>query len=105
MKKELYNLIGLSAKSGSIFTGTSACENGIRRKRIYLVLLDGNASQNTVKDFTNMCKYYKIELLVLKEKDMLANCIGKSGIKVVGISNENLAREIKRKANSIPGGK
>lgn len=105
MNKRLYNFIGLAAKAGTVISGSAACENGVRRGKVYLVLLDGGASQNTVKDFTNLCKYYKIELLKLDDENMLANSIGKAGIKVAGITDENMAREILNKANSNPGEK
>lgn len=105
MNKDLYNLIGLAKKAGAICSGTTACENEVRHGKVYLVLLDRNSSQNTVKDFTNLCKYYKINLILLEDEDALGESIGKYGIKVVGIKDENLAREIINKVNSIPGEK
>ena len=105
MNSKLYNFIGLAAKAGFVISGAAACESGVRRGKVYLVLLDCDASQNTVKDFTNLCKYYKIKLLILEDESMLASSIGKAGIKVVGITDENMAREILNKANSNPGEK
>lgn len=105
MNKGLYNFIGLAAKAGAVISGSTACESRVKRGKVYLVLLDSGASQNTVKDFTNLCKYYKIKLLTLEDENMLANSIGKAGIKVAGITDENMAREILKKANSNPGEK
>lgn len=103
LNETLYKFIGLAARAGAVCAGSAACENGIRHKKVYLVLLDKGASQNTVKDFTNMCKYYKIELLRLDNENMLGNCIGKAGIRVAGITDKNLAQEILNKANQFRG--
>lgn len=103
MSNKLYNLVGLAAKARYVRVGAYACENAVKRGYVSLVLLNPSASQNTMKDFTNLCKYYNNRIIILENKNMLGRALGKEGIKVAGITDENLAREIIKIANSNPG--
>ncbi len=85
MSGEFYGMVGLCAKAGKIIFGAQACENGIKRRKIKLLLIDKVASDNTKKDFVDMCTYYNVPLIVGDSQKTIGEATGKPANKVFGI--------------------
>ena len=61
ISKEL-SLLGLAAKAGRVVSGEFATEKAVKAGKARLVLVAGDASDNSKKKFSDMCAYYKVPI-------------------------------------------
>lgn len=52
-------MIGLAQKAGKIVSGEFATEKAVKTGKAALVIVAGDASENTKKMFTNMCAFMR----------------------------------------------
>lgn len=94
--KEL-SLLGLAAKAGKVVSGEFATEKAVKSGKARLVFIAGDASDNTKKNFTDMCTHYEVPLYVVSSKEELGNAIGKDYRASVGVTDENFAVAMNKK--------
>lgn len=88
--------LGLAARSRKLVIGTELVIKSLQKQEVYLVLLSSDSSSNTKKMVTDKAKHYNIE--VIEIDDVLLNqSIGKTNIKVVGISDFGFAQMLSSK--------
>ena len=76
MNKQYLNILGLANAARKIVTGETLIKK-IRAKKVSLVLIAENASENTKKKITDKCHYYDIPYYIMDEdSDVLGNAIG-----------------------------
>jgi len=95
MDKKVYSYIGLAQKAGRLKSGEGACENAIAKGEGQLVIISEDASENTIKKFSNKAKYYEVEFYVKGSRGDLSSAIGKANRPVVVITDRGLAEKIK----------
>lgn len=95
INKKAYSYIGLAQKAGRLKSGEGACENTIAKGGAQLVIISEDASENTIKKFSNKAKYYKVEYYVKGPRRDLSSAIGKANRPVVVITDRGLAEKIK----------
>ncbi len=96
---KLMGIIGLAAKAGKIVVGTEIVTGKIKSgKKILLVLIASDVSQNTYKKIVNCCDYYKVDYVQLKQnRDEISHAVGKSCLtSSVGIIDQNFVNAIKK---------
>lgn len=98
--ESFYRFLGLAAKAGKIAYGAQACETAIKNGKAKLVVVDGSASESTVRGIKNACSHYHIELIVLEEKEVLTKYLGKKQNKLIGILDSGFARSAMEKYGS-----
>ena len=76
-KDKVLSLLGIAQKAGKVVSGEFSVEKAVKEGKACLVLVAGDASDNTKKMFRNMCSYYKVPLYVHSAKETLGHCIGK----------------------------
>ena len=81
--------------------GTAACEKGLQRGNIKLLLLQEGLSPSTIDKFTYICSKNNIDVLIVNEYDRLGLAIGKEDIMIIGITDMRFADTIKK---TIVGG-
>ena len=87
-------MLGIAAKSGNVVSGEFSTEKAIKSKKAYLVIVSEEASENTVKMFTNMTNFYKVPMRVFGTKEELGKCIGKQFRASLAITDEKLANAV-----------
>ena len=95
MDKILSNL-GLCQRAGGIIAGEELVVEGIRNSSVYLVFLASDAGFNTTKKIKDKANYYGVEVNESYSSLELSNAIGKSGRMVLGISNKNFLKILKK---------
>lgn len=90
-------LLGLATKSGNVVSGEFMVEKCVKAGKAYLVIVAGDASDNTKKSFTDMCDFYKVPILFYSDRDSLGKCIGKEFRVSVAVKNEGFADSILKK--------
>ena len=61
MKQDkVLSMLGLSAKAGNVASGEFSTEKAVKEGKAHLVIVAGDASDNTKKHFRDMCSFYEV---------------------------------------------
>ena len=95
MNKVLNN-IGLCFKAGKLIHGTDSVILGIQTNKVKYIFLANDASLNTKKKITDKANYYSVEVNEEYTSLELSSAIGKNGRMVLGITDENFLKILKK---------
>ncbi len=101
MTNKVYGLLGICAKAGDIVSGTDITIEMVEKKKAKLVIVAQDCSEKTIKNMRFVCEKHNVPIYVFGTIDNISKSIGKSNRGIIGIKNENLAKEI---INKICGG-
>ncbi len=76
-KDKVLSMVGLATRAGKVASGEFSTEKAVKSGKAVLVLVAGDASENTKKMFTNMCAFYKVPLRIYGTKETLGRAMGK----------------------------
>lgn len=96
MSDKVLSLLGICARAGKVESGGFCTERAVKAGRARLVIAAGDASENTKKDFRDMCTYYRVPFGIYGTRDSLGHAIGKEERAVLAAADEGLAKEIYR---------
>ena len=99
----IYNFLGLAFRANKVITGESVLK-GIRSKRVDLVIIASDASENTKKKYIDKCQFYHVDYLILEDSTHLSNAIGKANRMVFGITDRGFSRTLKDKVRRLTNG-
>lgn len=88
------SMIGLATKAGKTASGEFCTEKEVKTGRAALVIVAGDASDNTKKKFRNMCEYYKVPMYLFADKDTLGHAMGKEFRASLAVLDEGFAKGI-----------
>lgn len=91
---KVLSLLGLISRARKMITGEEFVVAEIQKKRVHLVLISKDASENTKKKIYNKCDYYRIPLRELCTREQLGHAIGKEERVVLGISDQGFAAKL-----------
>lgn len=94
MIDKFLNFLGLCKKSGNVLEGYNKCEAYIEYKKIYLLILSKDVSENTRQKFIKISIEKNIEVLEKYSKEQLGNSIGLKEINVIGITDFNFSKKL-----------
>ena len=94
---KVLSMLGIAAKAGGVASGEFSTEKAVKDGSAYLVIVAGDASENTQKMFRNMTDFYEVPMYEYSDKEMLGHFIGKEFRASLAITNEGLARSIEEK--------
>ncbi|MNV61461.1 putative ribosomal protein YlxQ [compost metagenome] len=103
MSRALSNL-GLAMRAGKVVTGEESVLKAVRSAEAKLVLLAGDASDNTQKKFRDKCGTYNIPLVIEFNRDLLGASIGKDGRVVLAVTDKGFAEMISKQLGDNVGG-
>ena len=75
---KILSLVGLATRAGKTASGEFCTEKEVKTGRAALVIVAGDASENTKKKFRDMCEFYEVPIYFYKDKDTLGHAM--SGI-------------------------
>ena len=90
---KLQGLLGLCARAGKVLSGEDICEQAVKRRTAFVVLMDENASSNAKKALSDACAYYGVPIYTLPG-DLLGDSIGKPGRMAAAITDQALATRL-----------
>lgn len=91
------SMLGLAAKAGKVVSGEFSTEKAVKSGKAFLVLVAGDASDNTKKRFRDMCGFYHTPFQVYGSKEQLGAAIGKEFRASLAITDEHLAEAVNDK--------
>ena len=93
-------MLGLAKRAGMLLSGESACKEAVRFGKSKLIILACDASDNTVKNITDRCKYYNVSYLKIGTKESLGHAIGNAYNAVLSVNDEGFAKAILKHINA-----
>lgn len=99
--KKILSMFGLAARAGRIASGEFQTETAVKSGTAYLVIVAGDASENTKKLFHDKCSFYKVPVATLGTKEELGHSIGKEFRASLAILDEGFANAVMKKIESL----
>ena len=94
MDRKVKSLFSLCQRAGKLVTGEFGCEKALRGNAAFLVVVCGDASENTKKKFSQKCFYYKKPVYIRFTKDELNAAVGKQNRTVFAVIDQGFAKRI-----------
>lgn len=98
-KDKVLSMVGLATRAGKVASGEFSTEKAVKRGKAVLVLVAGDASENTKKMFTNMCAFYKVPLRIYGTKETLGRAMGKEYRASVALLDRGFAGSVLKLIN------
>lgn len=96
VSKKVYSLLGLAARAGRLKSGEFSTEQSVKEGKAYLVIVAGDASDNTKKNFKDMCAFYEVPISIVSNKNALGHAIGKEFRASIAVNDEGFASSIQK---------
>lgn len=93
-------MLGIATKAGKVVTGEFSTEKAVKEGSAVLVVVAGDASNNTKKKFRNMCDYYQVTMKVFSDKNALGNACGKEFRASLAVVDYGLAQAVEKQIDS-----
>ena len=94
------SLVSLATKAGKTVSGEFCTEKEVKSKKAVLVIVAGDASDNTKKKFQNMCDFYKVPIYFYKDKDTLGHAMGKEFRASLAVLDAGFAKGIMKQLDT-----
>ena len=91
---KILSLMGLAKKAGKLKGGEYCVETELKKGRAKLVIVAGDASDNTRKGYSDMCSFRKVPLAFYSNKEDMGRCIGSNERAAVVIIDEGFANAV-----------
>lgn len=91
MTNKVYSFLSLATKAGKVLSGEDTCERAVKSGKVDLILIAGDASDNTKKKFSDICKFNGIEIRYFGEKQLIGKFTGKELRSVVAVTDSGFA--------------
>lgn len=89
------SMLSLSQRAGKLISGEESVEIAIKNNEAVLVLIAGDASENTKKKFNDKAKSYGVEVFEISDRQTLSGAIGKYNRAVFCVTDVNFANRMK----------
>lgn len=98
---KIYSLLGLAARSRNVVSGEFATEKAVKSGKAVMVIISEDASDNTVKLFSNMCDFYEVPLFRYGIKEELGHAMGKEVRSSLAIMDEGFAKSLTKQLEAL----
>lgn len=92
--EKIHSLLGLAMRAGKLVSGEDATMLDLKKGKLILVIVAGDASNNTKKLFNDKTSYRKVNCVELSTKSDLGISLGKDSRAVIGIKDRGFANKI-----------
>lgn len=92
---KFFNFLGLAKKSRSLLEGYSKCNEERNKRKLFLFIISLDASDSSKRKFINHCTNNNIPYIEDFSKEELGLAIGRPEIKILGITDENMAKKLR----------
>lgn len=95
MDKILSNL-GLCNRARGLVSGTDIVIENLKKKKIYLIFLASDASENTKKMINDKAKYYGVPVEMEYTSEELSMALGQFNRMVIGITSAGFVKILRK---------
>ena len=100
MNDKVISLLGLAERAGKIASGEFAAEKAVKTGKARLIIVAEDASDNTKKKFSDMCKYYQVPIACYSQKELLGHGIGKEFRASLAVLDGGFAKAIEKQLDN-----
>jgi ribosomal protein L7Ae-like RNA K-turn-binding protein len=93
-KNRWMSLLGLANRARKVISGEELVIKEIRSKKAKVVILAGDASENTRKKITDKCSHYGVPIYQVEDRGVLGRAIGKEARVTVAVLDAGFAAKI-----------
>lgn len=91
---KIMSLLGLARKAGKLKSGEFCVETEVKKGRALLVIVATDASDNTRKKYSDMCKFRHVPMYVYSTKDDLGHFTGAQNRSAVVLLDEGFTKAL-----------
>lgn len=91
---KIFSLLGLATRSRNVVSGEFMTEKSVKSGTARLVIVAEDASDNTKKEFRDMCTFYKVPCYFYGTKEELGKSMGKEIRASLSITDDGFAGSI-----------
>lgn len=91
---KVFSLLGLAAKAAKTACGEFMTEKSVKSGRARLVIVGTDASENTKKNFRDMCGFYRVPYFEYGTKEELGHAMGKEMRASLAVTDSGFAKSI-----------
>ncbi len=92
MSSRALNYLGIAKRSGNIVCGTDTVVKSLPSKKLKLILLAKDASDNTKDKIIKKAFYYQIQVVDKFSSQELSKAVGKDHLMVLAITDDGLTK-------------
>jgi len=100
---KIYSMLGLCIKAGKLAYGSDMVINNIKKKKVKLIILSEDASENTKKKFIELANENNLKIIIFGKKEDLNQKIGEENKVVFGVLDENFSKSIIKLFEDLKG--
>ena len=89
-------MAGLAYRAGRALAGSEACEKGIKRRQVCLLMVQAGLSEGSLSKFAGLCGQYGADMMMINAQYDLGGAIGRPGVMLLGITDSGFAAAIKK---------
>ncbi len=94
-------LLGFAKKSNHLVFGETLCTEGIKSKKISLLILATDLNETTQKRMIALCESEGVAYRVFADKLTLSAAIGKANYGLFGVTNKKFSRAMIEKFEAL----
>lgn len=92
--EKILSLLGLAQRAGKTLSGEFSIEKTIRSGKIHCLIVASDASDNTRKNYRDMCKYHGVAYFEILSKEAISKGIGKENRAAVAVTDTGIAESL-----------
>lgn len=94
-------LLGFARKSGNLVMGETLCTEGVKSKKVSLLLIATDINETTLKRMITLCESENVTYKQCFTKAELSTAIGKSNYGLFGVTNKKFSRAMIEKLDAL----
>ena len=101
VRNKVESYLGFAARSRNLITGYNTCVMMMEKRRVKLLILAEDLSENTLDKMLTQCNKNKVTYRIFGNSDDLSHITGKSGKGIFGITDKHFAEIICKEIDQI----
>ena len=93
--------LGFASKARKLQTGYNTCLSLIERRKVRLLIVAEDSSENTIEKMTRKCEATGTEIRVFGSKEHLSKVTGNRDKGIYGLTDDNFAQVIKKEIDRL----
>lgn len=94
MQSKFLQFLGLTKRAGKLIEGYNMCEEAVKHRKVKLIILSEDCSDNTKDKFTNYSNNYKTTLIQGYSKEQLGNILGREEINILCVIDNKMSNRL-----------
>ena len=90
-ENKIYNLLSMAQRANKVVSGDFAVEKAVQGRKARLILVAGDAAEETKKKYQHLAEEATIKLYYLFDREKLGHCIGKEYRAVAAVLDKGFA--------------